>query len=84
VTYLNLKIFFSFSSLISTYKDNLLFNVKNRTYNINHGTTIEIIWTILPAFVLLFIAIPSFALLYAMDEIIDPVLTVKVIGHQWY
>jgi cytochrome c oxidase subunit 1 len=78
------KDIFSFSSLISTYKDNLLFNVKNRTYNINHGTTIEIIWTILPAFVLLFIAIPSFALLYAMDEIIDPVLTVKVIGHQWY
>jgi cytochrome c oxidase subunit 1 len=73
-----------FSSLIASYKDNLLFNVKNRTYNINHGTTIEIIWTILPAFVLLFIAIPSFALLYAMDEIIDPVLTVKVIGHQWY
>ncbi len=73
-----------FSSLISKYKDNLFFNVKNRTYNINHGTTIEIIWTILPAFVLLFIAIPSFALLYAMDEIIDPVLTVKVIGHQWY
>jgi len=78
------KDIFSFSSLISTYKDSLLFNVKNRTYNINHGTTIEIIWTILPAFVLLFIAIPSFALLYAMDEIIDPVLTVKVIGHQWY
>jgi cytochrome c oxidase subunit 1 len=75
---------YSFTSLISSYKDNLLFNVKNRTYNINHGTTIEIIWTILPAFVLLFIAIPSFALLYAMDEIIDPVLTVKVIGHQWY
>jgi cytochrome c oxidase subunit 1 len=73
-----------FGNLISTYKDSLLFNVKNRTYNINHGTTIEIIWTILPAFVLLFIAIPSFALLYAMDEIIDPVLTVKVIGHQWY
>ena len=73
-----------FKLLISTYKENLAFNVKNRTYNINHGTTIEIIWTILPAFILLFIAVPSFALLYAMDEIIDPVLTVKVIGHQWY
>lgn len=72
------------SSLIATYKESLLFNVTNRTYNINHGTTIEIIWTILPAFILLFIAVPSFALLYAMDEIIDPVLTVKVIGHQWY
>lgn len=55
-----------------------------RTYEINHGTTIEIIWTILPAIILIFIAIPSFALLYAMDEIVDPSLTVKVIGHQWY
>jgi cytochrome c oxidase subunit 2 len=73
-----------FATLINTYKENLSFNVVNRTYNINHGTTIEIIWTILPAFILLFIAVPSFALLYAMDEIIDPVLTVKVIGHQWY
>ncbi len=73
-----------FATLVNTYKENLSFNVVNRTYNINHGTTIEIIWTILPAFILLFIAVPSFALLYAMDEIIDPVLTVKVIGHQWY
>jgi cytochrome c oxidase subunit 1 len=73
-----------FDSLIDNLKASLSFNVANRTYNINHGTTIEIIWTILPAFILLFIAVPSFALLYAMDEIIDPVLTVKVIGHQWY
>lgn len=74
----------SFDSLIDKLKENLSFSVNSRTYNINHGTTIEIIWTILPAFILLFIAVPSFALLYAMDEIIDPVLTVKVIGHQWY
>jgi cytochrome c oxidase subunit 1 len=73
-----------FSNIINAYKENIGFIVKNRTYAINHGTTIEIIWTILPAFILLFIAIPSFALLYAMDEIIDPVLTIKVIGHQWY
>jgi cytochrome c oxidase subunit 2 len=49
-----------------------------------HGTTIEIIWTITPALVLMIIAVPSFALLYAMDEIIDPAITLKVIGHQWY
>ena len=72
----------SFTSLIDSLKESLSFSVNSRTYNINHGTTIEIIWTILPAFILLFIAVPSFALLYAMDEIIDPVLTVKVIGHQ--
>jgi cytochrome c oxidase subunit 2 len=30
------------------------------------------------------IAVPSFALLYSMDEITDPAVTLKVIGHQWY
>eukprot|EP01135_Chromosphaera_perkinsii_P001473 Nk52_evm2s179 gene=Nk52_evmTU2s179 len=37
-----------------------------------HGTLIEIIWTIMPAVVLMAIAFPSFKLLYLMDEIIDP------------
>jgi len=49
-----------------------------------HGSTIEIIWTTIPALLLLIIAIPSFALLYSMDEIIYPVMTIKVIGNQWY
>jgi len=49
-----------------------------------HGTTIEIVWTITPALVLMIIAVPSFALLYAMDEIIDPAITLKIVGHQWY
>ena len=48
------------------------------------GTTIEIVWTIIPAVILIFIAFPSLQLLYSMDEVIDPSLTVKVIGHQWY
>jgi len=49
-----------------------------------HETFLEFIWTITPAIILMIIAIPSFALLYSMDEIIDPVITIKVIGHQWY
>merc|ERR1712072_1615911 len=49
-----------------------------------HGTTLEIVWTITPAIVLMFIAVPSFALLYSMDEVIDPAITLKVVGHQWY
>nr|ULQ69279.1 cytochrome c oxidase subunit 2 [Eriocaulon australe] len=50
-----------------------------------HGTTIEIIWTIFPSIILMFIAIPSFALLYSMDEVVvDPAITLKAIGHQWY
>jgi len=50
----------------------------------SHGTTLELIWTITPAAVLLAIAFPSFRLLYLMDEVIDPTITIKVIGHQWY
>nr|ALO20654.1 cytochrome c oxidase subunit 2 [Cladonema pacificum] len=48
------------------------------------GTTIEIVWTIIPAIILVFIAFPSLQLLYSMDEIIDPSLTIKAVGHQWY
>lgn len=52
--------------------------------NFIHGTFIEIAWTILPSLILLLIAVPSFALLYAMDEMINPAITIKAIGHQWY
>nr|AZL93349.1 cytochrome c oxidase subunit 2 [Pamphilius sp. ZJUH_2016023] len=45
---------------------------------------IEMIWTIIPSFTLIFIAIPSLKLLYLIDEIYNPNLTIKVIGHQWY
>lgn len=50
----------------------------------NHGTLIELIWTITPALVLIVIAFPSFKLLYLLDEVIDPVITVKAIGNQWF
>nr|AIY59807.1 cytochrome oxidase subunit II [Simulium weji] len=49
-----------------------------------HGQTIEIIWTILPAIVLMFIALPSLRILYLLDEINSPAITLKTIGHQWY
>lgn len=52
--------------------------------NVTHGTILEVVWTILPSFVLLFIVGPSFTLLYAIDAVADPDCTVKVIGHQWY
>ena len=47
-------------------------------------TLIELIWTITPALVLIAIAFPSFKLLYLLDEVIDPVITVKAIGNQWF
>nr|QTZ19009.1 cytochrome c oxidase subunit 2 [Mycomya sp. WQY006] len=48
------------------------------------GQMIEIIWTIIPAIILMFIALPSLRLLYLLDEINDPSITLKTIGHQWY
>lgn len=46
----------------------------------NHGTLIELIWTISPALILVFIAFPSFKLLYLMDEVVDPAMTIKAVG----
>nr|ALO77461.1 cytochrome c oxidase subunit 2 [Gyrinidae sp. GENSP01] len=48
------------------------------------GQMIEIIWTILPAIILVFIALPSLRLLYLLDELKNPSITLKTIGHQWY
>nr|YP_009164629.1 cytochrome c oxidase subunit II [Amazona ochrocephala]AJG35600.1 cytochrome c oxidase subunit II [Amazona ochrocephala] len=45
---------------------------------------VELIWTILPAIVLILLALPSLQILYMMDEIDEPDLTLKAIGHQWY
>nr|YP_010616034.1 cytochrome c oxidase subunit II [Dolichopus galeatus]WAU47308.1 cytochrome c oxidase subunit 2 [Dolichopus galeatus] len=61
----------------------LFFNTYTNRFLL-HGQTIEVIWTILPAIVLLFIAFPSLRLLYLLDEINEPIITLKSIGHQWY
>lgn len=48
------------------------------------GQTIELIWTILPAITLIFLALPSLRLLYLLDETVNPLISIKTIGHQWY
>nr|YP_004581399.1 cytochrome c oxidase subunit II [Tubulipora flabellaris]ACB12462.1 cytochrome c oxidase subunit II [Tubulipora flabellaris] len=48
------------------------------------GHTLEALWTILPSFILILLAVPSMNLLYAMEEVKEPLLTLKVVGHQWY
>lgn len=56
---------------------------RNKTASkIVHGTTIELVWTIVPSLILIVIAVPSFALLYSMDEVINPAITIKAVGHQ--
>ena len=49
-----------------------------------HASLLEIIWTIIPAIILLYIAGPSFTLLYALDENCSRSLVYKVSGSQWY
>lgn len=61
----------------------LFFNKLNNRYLL-HGQTIEVIWTILPAIILLFIAFPSLRILYLLDEVNNPSISLKTIGHQWY
>jgi heme/copper-type cytochrome/quinol oxidase subunit 2 len=66
-------------SIIINFKKNKISNKY-----INHGTLVELIWTITPALILILIAFPSFKLLYLMDEVIDPSLVIYGEGHQWY
>jgi len=65
--------------LIST----LFFNKYINRYLLE-GQIIEVIWTVLPAITLVFIALPSLRLLYLLDEVRNPLITLKSIGHQWY
>jgi cytochrome c oxidase subunit 2 len=81
---------FKEKSLLSEKLENLVF-INSKVFKqkldlikITHSTSLEIVWTLIPSFILILIAIPSFALLYAMDEVIAPSITLKVIGHQWY
>lgn len=50
----------------------------------SHNTVIEMLWTVVPVLILVIIAIPSFKLMYYMDRVPNPEMTIKVTGHQWY
>nr|YP_009692419.1 cytochrome c oxidase subunit II [Mesonemoura metafiligera]QEH58826.1 cytochrome c oxidase subunit II [Mesonemoura metafiligera] len=71
------------TTLVSYLLATLFFNLNINRYLLE-GQTIEVIWTILPAVTLIFIALPSLRLLYLLDEVSSPAVTLKTIGHQWY
>nr|YP_009526473.1 cytochrome c oxidase subunit II [Pteromalus puparum]AYM35233.1 cytochrome c oxidase subunit II [Pteromalus puparum] len=64
----------------------IMFMLYNKMINrfLLEGQMIEIIWTIIPIFFLMFLAIPSLKILYLSDEMNLPNITIKIIGHQWY
>jgi len=73
---------------IAWFLFNTLFNFNaisnSKPANFYHSNLLEIVWTSVPALVLLTLAGPSFSLLYSMDEISDPELSLKILGHQWF
>nr|UJG45425.1 cytochrome c oxidase subunit II [Agrypnia pagetana] len=69
--------------LITYLMINLFFNKLINRF-LMEEQMIELIWTILPAIILIFIALPSLKLLYLLDENNKPIITLKTMGHQWY
>ena len=49
-----------------------------------HHVLLEVLWTLAPIVILIFIAIPSFQLLYYNDRTQNPEMTLKIVGYQWY
>nr|WNH20805.1 cytochrome c oxidase subunit II [Forcipiger longirostris] len=78
-----LMIMFMISTLV-LYIIVAMVSTKITNKHILDSQEIEIIWTILPAVILVMIALPSLRILYLMDEINNPHLTIKAMGHQWY
>lgn len=72
ITYL---IFIIIMKYVNTYTNDL---------NTTHSNKIEIVWTILPCVILILISLPTFTLLYLIDEVLDPNITIKCIGKQWF
>nr|YP_010998688.1 cytochrome c oxidase subunit II [Ocypode sinensis]WPM86848.1 cytochrome c oxidase subunit II [Ocypode sinensis] len=70
-------------SFVGYIMGSLFFNKFINRYMLENQP-IEIIWTSVPAIILIFIALPSLRLLYLLDEVNSPSLTLKTIGHQWY
>lgn len=64
--------------------DSVLRDTFFESQDFKHSLTFEFIWAIFPTAIILCILVPSLYLLYSLDEDLDPKLTIKVIGHQWY
>nr|YP_009729519.1 cytochrome c oxidase subunit II [Dryophytes versicolor]QHW07214.1 cytochrome c oxidase subunit II [Dryophytes versicolor] len=71
-------------SALVLYIITTLMSTKLSNTNTIDAQEIEMVWTIMPAIILIVIALPSLRILYLMDEMSNPDITVKAIGHQWY
>nr|DAC76859.1 TPA_asm: cytochrome c oxidase subunit II [Tetraponera rufonigra] len=90
-TYDMMIFFHDFTMMILTFITILIFlimaSLKFNSFTnrfLLEGNFIEIIWTIMPMIILIFIAIPSIKILYLTDEMFVNNLTIKAMGHQWF
>jgi len=62
------------------------FNKKSnpKPSKVTHNVLLEIVWTIVPVVILIIISVPSFKILYKNDRIVEPEMTIKITGYQWY
>nr|AFA45503.1 cytochrome c oxidase subunit II [Cercopithecus roloway] len=75
ISLISFLVLYALSSTLTTKLTNI---------SITDAQEMETIWTILPAIILILIALPSLRILYLADEINNPSFTIKSIGHQWY
>jgi hypothetical protein len=67
----------TFARLLNDLNRNVLYTLRFRK-----SLLLEYIYSIVPTVIIIWILMPSFYLLYSLDEAIDPLLTIKVEGHQ--
>lgn len=72
--------------IVSIVGYNLISTCSNKNLDqfLLESQPLELFWTIVPSFILIFIGLPSIRLLYLLDEVYKPSITLKTIGHQWY
>lgn len=49
-----------------------------------HNTMLEVVWTLVPVIILVWLVIPSMKMLYYVDKAPNPEMSIKVTGYQWY
>jgi cytochrome c oxidase subunit 1 len=84
VVFFTMAVYMGIKRTQNLNKDYFYEYVGEKTYNFSHAPYIEGFWTGIPFIILVIIAVPSFKLLYALDMMKDPAITVIIYGNQWY
>nr|QWC54914.1 cytochrome c oxidase subunit II [Megalothorax incertus] len=72
--------------IMSIVAFNMASSLSNKMMNaeMTESHHLELFWTVSPSFILIALGLPSIRLLYLLDEVFNPSITIKTLGHQWY